>query len=66
MPVNYLRRHAIELYITSLIHVFRRKFEISFSIDGTLEKIKIKLLGKQCELENMHSIRLLVMYLIGQ
>ncbi|PLV48294.1 hypothetical protein [Erwinia sp. B116] len=66
MPVNYLRRHAIELYLKSLIYVLHRNFEIPFSNGGALEKPKIKVLGKDCELENMHDIRLLTIYLIGQ
>ncbi|EIN6502414.1 hypothetical protein LPW93_004582, partial [Salmonella enterica subsp. enterica serovar Newport] len=66
MPVNYLRRHAIELYLKSLIYVLHRNFKIPFSSGGTLEKPKIKVLGKDLELENMHDIRLLTMYLIGQ
>ncbi|EHC7475808.1 hypothetical protein [Salmonella enterica] len=66
MPVNYLRRHAIELYLKSLIYVLHRDFKIPFSSGGTLEKPKIKVLGKDLELENMHDIRLLTMYLIGQ
>ncbi|ANA19629.1 hypothetical protein [Salmonella enterica] len=66
MPVNYLRRHAIELYLKSLIYVLHRKFKIPFSSGGTLEKPKIKVLGKDYELENMHDIRLLTMYLMDQ
>ncbi|WP_232489952.1 hypothetical protein, partial [Pectobacterium parmentieri] len=63
MPVNYLRRHTIELYLKSLIYVLHRKFKIPFSNDGSLEKPKIKVLGKDYELEKMHYIRLLTMYL---
>lgn len=66
MPVNYLRRHAIELYLKSLIYVLHRNFKIPFSSGGTLEKPKIKVLGRYFELENMHDIRLLTIYLIGQ
>lgn len=66
MPVNYLRRHAIELYLKSLIYVLHRNFKIPFSSGGTLGKPKIKVLGKDFELENMHDIRLLTIYLIGQ
>ncbi|HCT8477809.1 TPA: hypothetical protein OUA05_004554, partial [Enterobacter hormaechei] len=66
MPVNYLRRHAIELYLKSLIYVLHRNFKIPFSSGGTLEKPKIKVLGKDFELENIHDIRLLTIYLIGQ
>lgn len=66
MSVNYLRRHAIELYLKSLIYVLHRKFNIPFSNGGSLEKPKIKVLGKDYELEKMHDIRLLTMYSIGQ
>lgn len=66
MPVNYLRRHAIELYLKSLIYVLHRKFNLPFSNGGTLEKPKIKVLKKEYELEKMHDIRVLTIYLIEQ
>lgn len=66
MPVNYLRRHAIELYLKHLIYVLHRNFKILFCNDGTLEKPKIKVLGKDFALENMYDIRLSIIYLIGQ
>lgn len=66
MPINYLRRHTIELYLKSLIYVLHRKFNVPFSKSGSLEKPKIKVSGKEYELEKMHDIRVLTMYFIEQ
>ncbi|WP_202301482.1 hypothetical protein [Dryocola clanedunensis] len=54
------------IYLKSLICVLHRNFKIPFSSGGTVEKAKVKVLGKDCELESTHDIRLLTIYLIGQ
>jgi len=64
MPLNYLRRHAVELYLKSLIYILHRKYDIPFSDQGDLENPLINVRGKNKLLTNLHDIGVLFSYFI--
>jgi len=60
LPVNYLRRHSIELFLKSGIILFHKKFKINFENDSCNSEPKVKLKNGKWELiRKTHNIGLL-------
>mgnify|MGYP000483506377 CR=1 FL=1 len=62
LPICYLQRHSIELYLKSLIYILHKKFEIPFGGDFTLENPAILINGKWKPLSNTHNLSDLYSY----
>jgi hypothetical protein len=59
LPINYLYRHAIELYLKSMIIVAHRRLRLP-STDGAYEPIpKIKVVNNFKKIHNVHGIQAL-------
>jgi len=57
LPVNYLRRHSIELFLKSGIILFHKKFMINFKNDSCDSEPKVKLSNGKWELlRKIHNI----------
>lgn len=65
MPINFLKRHSLELYLKSLIYILHRKFDIPFFNNGSMEKPFIQINKKQKLLTDLHNIGELYYYFIG-
>ena len=64
-PINYLRRHSIELYIKSIITLISRKLEIIPEDTSNVDEVHFRLPnGKWKNLKNTHSLDLMYKYLV--
>lgn len=64
LPVNFLRRHCIELFLKSCIILFHKKFKLNFDNDKCTGEPKIKLNnGTWILLKTTHNIKDLYNYL---
>lgn len=64
LPVNFLRRHCIELFLKSGIILFHKKFKLNFDNDKCTGEPKIKLSnGTWKLLKTTHNIKDLYIYL---
>lgn len=61
-PIGYLQRHAIELYLKSLIYILHRKYNIEFGQDFDLENPAISINGKWRPFSNTHNLSDLYKY----
>lgn len=55
-PIAYLQRHAIELYLKSLIYILHRKYKIPFGDNYNLETPAIFVNDKWRPLSNTHNL----------
>lgn len=56
LPICFLQRHSIELYLKSLIYILHKKFDVSFGEGFSLEKPAILTNGKWKPLSNVHNL----------
>lgn len=61
-PIAYLQRHAIELYLKSLIYILHKKYDIPFGENYSLENPAISVNGKWKPLSNIHNLADLYSY----
>lgn len=61
-PIGYLQRHAIELYLKSLIFILHRKYGIKFGKGFNLENPAILVNGKWRPFSNTHNLSDLYKY----
>ena len=64
-PICYVQRHAIELYLKSLIYILHKKYDIPFGDDFNLEKPAICVHGKWKSLSNTHNLADLYSYFLS-
>jgi hypothetical protein len=62
IPVWFLRRHAIELYLKSGIIIFHRKFELPYGADPPNAEPKMPISNEWKSLYSVHSIQQLFDY----
>lgn len=55
-PISYLQRHAIELFLKSLIYILHRKYDIAFGGGFDLENPAILANGKWRPFSNTHNL----------
>ncbi|OWF74670.1 hypothetical protein B4902_00660 [Yersinia frederiksenii] len=65
LPLNYLRRHAIELYLKSFIFILHRKYNQPFCNGSSLDKPIIMIGSKSKPLSNIHDLSELYEYFIS-
>ncbi|WP_178138016.1 hypothetical protein [Moritella viscosa] len=65
LPICYLQRHSIELYLKSLIYILHKKFDIPFGQHFSLEKPAILANGKWKLLSNIHNLSDLFSYFLS-
>jgi hypothetical protein len=63
-PICYIQRHAIELYLKSLIYILHKKYNIPFGDGFSLEKPAICVNGKWKLLANTHNLADLYSYFL--
>lgn len=64
LPINFLRRHSIELFLKSGIILFHKKFKLNFDNNKYYEEPKLKLKdGTWVLLKTTHNIKELYTYL---
>ncbi len=56
LPICYLQRHSLELYLKSLIYILHKKFSIPFGDGFDLEKPAIQVNDKWKALSNTHNL----------
>lgn len=56
IPVFYLQRHAIELFLKSAIFILHKKFDIEFSDGFSLSRPAIKIRGSWKSLDSTHNL----------
>lgn len=56
LPICYLQRHALELYLKSLIYILHKKFSIPFGDGFDLEKPAIQVNDKWKALSSTHNL----------
>lgn len=62
MPIHYLYRHSIELYLKSLIIIFHRRLKLPYGKESFDSKPKILVDNKWKELDRCHYIDSLYLY----
>jgi hypothetical protein len=65
LPICYLQRHSIELYLKSLIYILHKKFNIPFGENFTLENPAILVNEKWKPLSNTHNLSDLYSYFLA-
>ena len=65
LPICYVQRHAIELYLKSLIYILHKKYSIEFGGNFSLEKPAICVNGKWISLSNTHNLADLYSYFLS-
>lgn len=55
-PIGYMQRHAIELYLKSVIYILHKKFNIPFGDDFNLENPAIYVNSKWKPMSNSHNL----------
>lgn len=63
LPINYLRRHAVELFLKSAIVVFHRRFKIPYGDEPATGEPYALVNGKWKPFVHLHSVKLLWAYL---
>ncbi|WP_421315010.1 hypothetical protein [Aeromonas veronii] len=61
-PIGYLQRHAIELYLKSLIYILHKKYNICFGENFSLDNPAIFVNGKWRPMSNTHNLNDLYSY----
>lgn len=61
-PISYLQRHAIELYLKSLIYILHKKYSIFFGDNFGLDNPAILVNGKWRPMSNTHNLNDLYSY----
>lgn len=61
-PIGYLQRHAIELYLKSLIYILHKKYNICFGDNFSLDNPAIFVNGKWRPMSNTHNLNDLYSY----
>ncbi len=64
LPICYLQRHSIELYLKSLIYILHKKFKIPFGDGFSLENPAILTSNKWKPLSNTHNLSDLYTYFV--
>ena len=62
LPINYLRRHAVELFLKSAIVVFHRRFKIPYGDKPAMGEPYALVNGKWMPFIHLHSVKLLWAY----
>ena len=62
LPLCYLHRHAIELFLKSVIFILHKKYSIEFGDGFSLEKPAIKVRDKWLPMDNTHNLSDLYSY----
>jgi len=62
LPLCYLQRHAIELFLKSSIVILHKKFQLPYGENFSIEKPAIKVNQKWVNLSNTHNISDLYQY----
>ena len=62
LPLCYLHRHAIELFLKSIIFILHKKYTIAFGNNFSLERPGIKVGDKWKAMENTHNLSDLYIY----
>lgn len=55
-PIGYLQRHAIELYLKSLIYILHNKYNVPFGDNFNIETPAILVNGKWRPMSNTHNL----------
>ncbi len=63
LPVCYLYRHAVELFLKSIIFILHRRLSISWEMGSDEMCPAIRIAGRVARLEHTHSITLLYKYM---
>lgn len=63
LPINYLRRHAVELFLKSAIVVFHRRFRIPYGDIPATGEPSALVNGKWKPFVQLHSVKLLWVYM---
>ncbi len=61
-PIGYLQRHAIELYLKSLIYILHKKYNICFGDNFSLDNPAILVSSKWRPMSNTHNLSDLYSY----
>ncbi|WP_271909874.1 hypothetical protein [Vreelandella alkaliphila] len=64
LPLCYLHRHAVELFLKSLIFILHKKYNLEFGEGYSIVKPGIITRGKWVSLENTHNLSDLFLYFI--
>lgn len=64
-PISYLQRHAIELYLKSIIYILHKKYQIPFGETYNLDRPAIFINGKWISLSNTHNLADLYKHLLS-
>lgn len=62
LPLCYLHRHAIELFLKSVIFILHKKYQIQFGGEFSLDRPGIKIRNKWAPMENTHNLSDLYAY----
>jgi hypothetical protein len=62
LPLCYLQRHAIELFLKSLIVILHKKYKIAYGEGFSIEKPAIKIREKWVSLSSTHNLSDLFIY----
>jgi len=62
LPLCYLQRHAIELFLKSLIVILHKKYDVAYGEGFSVEKPAIKIREKWIPLSNTHNLSDLFSY----
>jgi hypothetical protein len=62
LPLCYLHRHAIELFLKSIIFILHKKYDIEFGDGFSLDRPGIKVRNKWVPMENTHNLSDLYAY----
>ncbi|WP_146218702.1 hypothetical protein [Halomonas sp. LBP4] len=62
LPLCYLHRHAVELFLKSITFILHKKYGIEFGGDFSIDKPGIKVVNKWVSLENTHNLSGLYYY----
>jgi hypothetical protein len=65
LPICYLQRHSIELYLKSLIYILHKKFSIPFGENYTLDNPGILVSERWKPLSNTHDLSELYSYFLA-
>lgn len=56
LPLCYLHRHAIELFLKSVIFILHKKYKIAFGEGFSLERPGIKVRDRWLQMDNTHNL----------
>ncbi|MGE4502602.1 MAG: hypothetical protein AB7D03_07015 [Thiomicrospira sp.] len=62
LPISYLHRHAVELFLKSIIFILQKKYNLRFGETYSINRPGIKVNGKWVSMENTHNLSDLYSY----